>query len=32
MTCVTISFMVFTCLCIVGVGTSWVRGTIHDVK
>jgi EmrB/QacA subfamily drug resistance transporter len=29
MTSVTISFLVFTCLCIVGVGTSYVRGTIH---
>jgi len=30
MTSVTISFLIFTCLCIVGVGTSYVRGTIHD--
>ena len=30
MTSVTISFFVFTCLCIIGVGTSWVRGTIHN--
>jgi EmrB/QacA subfamily drug resistance transporter len=32
MTSVTISFLVFTCLCILGVGTSYVRGTIHDAK
>ncbi|MFA6225354.1 MAG: MFS transporter [Methanoregula sp.] len=31
MTSVTISFLIFTCLCIIGVGTSYVRGTIHDV-
>jgi EmrB/QacA subfamily drug resistance transporter len=30
MTSVTISFLIFTCLCILGVGTSYVRGTIHD--
>ncbi len=30
MTSVTISFLAFTCLCIAGVGTSYVRGTIHD--
>lgn len=29
MTSVTISFLVFTGLCIIGVGTSCVRGTIH---
>jgi EmrB/QacA subfamily drug resistance transporter len=30
MTSVTISFLIFTCLCVLGVGTSYVRGTIHD--
>ena len=30
MTSVTISFLVFTGLCVIGVGTSSVRGTIHD--
>lgn len=30
MTSVTISFLIFTCLCILGVGTSYVRGTIHN--
>jgi len=29
MTSVTISFLVFTGLCVIGVGTSYVRGTIH---
>ncbi|MHB8163012.1 MAG: MFS transporter [Methanoregula sp.] len=30
MTSVTISFLVFTGLCVIGVGTSYVRGTIHE--
>jgi hypothetical protein len=30
MTSVTISFLIFTCLCIPGVGTSYVRGTIYN--
>ncbi len=30
MTSVTISFLIFTGLCILGIGTSWVRGTIHN--
>jgi EmrB/QacA subfamily drug resistance transporter len=29
MTSITVSFLIFTCLCVAGVGTSWVRGTIH---
>jgi hypothetical protein len=29
MTSVTVSFFVFTGLCVIGVGTSFVRGTIH---
>ncbi|MEI7856812.1 MAG: MFS transporter, partial [Methanomicrobiales archaeon] len=29
MTSVTCSFLIFTCLCIAGIGTSYVRGTIH---
>ncbi|PKL70808.1 MAG: MFS transporter [Methanomicrobiales archaeon HGW-Methanomicrobiales-1] len=30
MTSVTVSFLVFTGLCVIGVGTSFVRGTIHE--
>jgi len=30
MTSVTVAFIVFTILCVVGVGASYVRGTIHD--
>jgi MFS family permease len=29
MTSVTVAFLIFTCLCVLGVGASWVRGTIH---
>ncbi|MDO9326496.1 MAG: MFS transporter [Methanoregula sp.] len=29
MTSVTCAFLIFTCLCVVGIGTSYVRGTIH---
>jgi hypothetical protein len=30
MTGVTVAFVVFTALCIAGVGISYVRGTIHQ--
>jgi len=30
MTSVTIAFIVFTLLCVIGVAASYVRGTIHD--
>ena len=30
MTSITISFLIFTGLCIIGIGTSYVRGTIHS--
>lgn len=29
MTSVTVAFIIFTALCIMGVAASWVRGTIH---
>jgi hypothetical protein len=29
MTSVTVAFVVFTVLCIIGVGASYMRGTIH---
>jgi EmrB/QacA subfamily drug resistance transporter len=30
MTSVTVAFVIFTLLCLAGVGASYVRGTIHD--
>jgi EmrB/QacA subfamily drug resistance transporter len=30
LTSTTVAFLIFTCLCIVGVGSSYVRGTIHN--
>jgi EmrB/QacA subfamily drug resistance transporter len=30
MTSITVAFVVFTVLCIIGVGASYVRGTIHN--
>jgi EmrB/QacA subfamily drug resistance transporter len=30
MTSVTVAFIIFTALCIIGVAASWVRGTIHS--
>ncbi|MCK7537820.1 MAG: hypothetical protein MZV63_46140 [Marinilabiliales bacterium] len=30
MTSVTVAFVIFTILCIIGVGASYVRGTIHS--
>jgi len=30
MTSVTVAFVVFTVLCIIGIGASYVRGTIHN--
>jgi hypothetical protein len=29
MTSVTVAFIIFSALCIIGVLASWVRGTIH---
>ena len=30
LTSTTVAFLIFTCLCIVGIGSSYVRGTIHN--
>jgi EmrB/QacA subfamily drug resistance transporter len=30
LTSTTIAFLIFTCLCIIGVGASFARGTIHN--
>jgi len=30
MTSVTVAFIIFTALCVVGIAASWVRGTIHS--
>jgi len=30
LTSITVAFLIFTCLCIIGVGVSYVRGTIHN--
>jgi len=32
MTSVIVAFVIFTLLCLIGVATSYVRGTIHDVN
>jgi MFS family permease len=29
LTSTTVTFLIFTCLCLIGVGVSYVRGTIH---
>jgi MFS family permease len=30
LTSITAAFLIFTCLCLIGVGVSYVRGTIHN--
>jgi len=30
LTSITVAFLIFTCLCVTGVGISYVRGTIHN--
>jgi EmrB/QacA subfamily drug resistance transporter len=30
LTSTTVTFLIFTCLCLIGVGVSYVRGTIHN--
>jgi MFS family permease len=30
LTSITVAFLIFTCLCVTGVGISFVRGTIHN--
>jgi EmrB/QacA subfamily drug resistance transporter len=30
LTSITVAFLIFTCLCIAGIGISYIRGTIHN--
>jgi len=30
LTSTTVTFLIFTCLCLIGIGVSYVRGTIHN--
>jgi MFS family permease len=30
LTSITVAFLIFTCLCLIGVGVSYIRGTIHN--